>query len=118
MKVAGLVLLNPDPNQVSADVVALGEPVKGLAGQKLLSDLALKLDAVRAVLGHGLPSFESPARRSILSRQLVRPKGPTPSGGHFFHAGSHADCLADESARDGRDVGDRSRSGIGFVLLA
>ena len=24
--------------------------------------------------------------------------------------------LADQSARDGRDVGDRSRSGIGFVL--
>src|SRR5271170_7547907 len=81
MKVAGLVLLNPDPNQVSADVVALGEPVKGLAGQELLSDLALELDAVRAVLRHGLPSFESPARRSILSRPTVRPEGPTPIRG-------------------------------------
>jgi hypothetical protein len=27
-----------------------------------------------------------------------------------------ADRLADQSARDGRDIGDRSRSGIGFVL--
>ena len=27
-----------------------------------------------------------------------------------------ADRLADQSARDGRDVGDRSRSGIGFIL--
>jgi hypothetical protein len=35
--------------------------MKGLAGQKLLSDLPLEFDAVRAVLGHWLPSFESPA---------------------------------------------------------
>jgi hypothetical protein len=42
------------------------------------SDLALELDAVRAVLGHGLPSFESPALRSILSHPIVRTKGPTP----------------------------------------
>src|SRR5271169_4951807 len=84
MKVAGLVLLNPDPNQVSADVVALGEPVKGLAGQELLSDLALELDALRAVLGHGLPSFESPARRSILSRPTVRREGSTPSVWELF----------------------------------
>src|SRR5271156_5584949 len=84
MKVAGLVLLNPDPNQIAADVMALGEPVKGLAGQKLLSDLALELDAVRAVLGHGLPSFESPARRSIPIRPIVRPKGPTPVLGRLL----------------------------------
>jgi hypothetical protein len=30
------------------------------------------------VLGHGLPSFESPARRSNRYRCPVRPKGPTP----------------------------------------
>jgi hypothetical protein len=61
IKVAGLILLNPHSDQVSADVMALAEPMKGLAGQELLSDLALQLDAVRAVHGHGLPSFESPA---------------------------------------------------------
>jgi hypothetical protein len=61
--------------------MALGEPMKGLAGQEFLSDLALELDAVRAVLGHGLPSFESPARRSIPSRPIVRPEGPTPIRG-------------------------------------
>ena len=33
IEVAGLVLLNPDPDQVTTDVMALGEPVKGLAGQ-------------------------------------------------------------------------------------
>jgi len=35
--------------------------VQGLAGEKLLCDLTLELDAVNAVLGHGLSSFESPA---------------------------------------------------------
>jgi hypothetical protein len=61
--------------------MTLGEPMKGLASQKLLNNLALELNAVRAVLGHGLPSFESPARRSILSCPIVRPKGPTPASG-------------------------------------
>ena len=31
VKGAGLVLLNPDPDQVSTDIVTLGEPVQGLA---------------------------------------------------------------------------------------
>jgi hypothetical protein len=35
------------------------------------------------VLGHRLPSFESPARWSILAGPNVRPKGPTPSRGDF-----------------------------------
>jgi hypothetical protein len=83
IEVAGLVLLHPDPDQVSTDGMALGEPVKSLTGQELLSDLALELDAVRAVFGHGLPSFESPARRSIPSRPIVRPRGPTPIRGQF-----------------------------------
>jgi hypothetical protein len=61
VEVAGFVLLNPDPDQVPAHVVSFGESMKGLAGQELLSDLPLKLDAVRAVPGHGLPPFESPA---------------------------------------------------------
>jgi len=64
--------------------VALGEPVKGLAAQEFLNDLALELDAVRAVLGHGLPSFESPARRSIPARPSVPPEGPTPNRGSNF----------------------------------
>ena len=46
VKGAGLVLLDPDPDQVSTDVVALGEPMQGLAGQEFLSDLALEFDAV------------------------------------------------------------------------
>ena len=39
----------------------LGEGVEGLAGDILLCDLTLELDAVNAVLGPGLSSFESPA---------------------------------------------------------
>ncbi|HTW90075.1 MAG TPA: hypothetical protein VMD75_18930, partial [Candidatus Binataceae bacterium] len=50
-------------------------------------DLALELDAVRAVLGHGLSSFESPVRGSIPDRPTVRPKGPTPVRGHFSTPG-------------------------------
>jgi hypothetical protein len=46
VKDAGLVLLNPGPDQVSTDVVVLGGPMQGLAGQEFLSDLALEFDAV------------------------------------------------------------------------
>jgi hypothetical protein len=80
VKDARLVLLNPNSDQVSTDVVALGEPMQGLAGQEFLSNLALEFDAVRAVLGHGLPAFESPARWSILAGPTVRPRGPLHRG--------------------------------------
>ena len=79
IEVAGLGPLHPDPDQVSADVMALGEPMKGLAAKKLLSDLALEFDAVCAVLGHRLSSFESPASRSIHCCRLSRPRGPLQS---------------------------------------
>jgi hypothetical protein len=86
VKGAGLVLLNPDPDQVSTDVVALGEPMQGLAGQEFLNDLALEFDAVRAVLGHGLRAFESPARWSILAAPTVRPTGPLQVQGELWNA--------------------------------
>src|SRR5262249_56755505 len=57
---SGLVLGNPDPDQVAADVMPLGEPVKRLAGQVVLNNLPLELDRVAAVLGHG--AFSSKAR--------------------------------------------------------
>ena len=59
--------------------MALGEPMQGLAGQELLRDLALELDAVGAVLGHGLSSFESPAEGQFLLAQLSAPRGPLQS---------------------------------------
>jgi hypothetical protein len=49
--------------------------MQGLAGQKFLRDLALELDAVRAVLGHGLPSFESPVPRSMALSPACPPQG-------------------------------------------
>lgn len=83
VKRAGFVFLNPDPDQIAADVVALGEPMQGLAGQEFLSDLVLELDAMRAVLGDRLPSFESPVRWSILVSPTVLPQGPTPIAAQF-----------------------------------
>src|SRR5262249_10969934 len=56
----GLVLGNPDPDQVTADVMPLGEAVKRLAGQVVLNNLPLELDRVAAVLGPG--AFSSKAR--------------------------------------------------------
>ena len=76
VKVAGLALLNPDPDQVPADIVPLGEPVEGLAGQELLSDLAFKLNAVRAVPSHGLPSSKARPHGPECP-----PQGATPIGG-------------------------------------
>jgi hypothetical protein len=50
------------------------------ANQKLLRDLTLKFDAVRAIPDHELSSFESPACRSNVKSAHVHPKGPTPEG--------------------------------------
>jgi len=47
-------------------------------GRSIDVRLTLELDAMRAVPGHGLPSFESPVQGSIPARPTVRPKGPTP----------------------------------------
>src|SRR6476469_8363103 len=78
--VEGLVLFDPDADQVTRKVVALGQAVKRLATQKLLSDLALKLNAVGSVSRHGLFS-KSPATRSIQLCLPVRHQGPTPDPG-------------------------------------
>jgi len=55
--------------------MSFGEPMKGIASQKLLSDLTL----MRAVPGHELPSFESPVQGSILLAQLSAARGPLQS---------------------------------------
>src|SRR5205823_6914658 len=59
-----LVLGDPDFNQVAADAVALGERMGRLSAQELLHDLALELDRMCAVLGHGL----SPRKPGSVSR--------------------------------------------------
>ena len=77
VKDAGLVLLDPNSDQVSTDVVALGEPMKGLAGQEFLSNLALEFDAVRAVLGPWASILRKPGSMFNSCWSTVRPKGPT-----------------------------------------
>src|SRR5262249_8398530 len=73
----GLGLGDPDLNQIAADPVAPGEGVQWLPTQKFLDDLALELDRMRAVLGHGL----SPRKPGSVSRfspsPPVHPKGCT-----------------------------------------
>lgn len=52
-------------------------PAQGLAGQELLCNLSLELDAVRSVLR--LASIlRKPSTGSIQSARIVRPTGPTP----------------------------------------
>jgi len=63
--------------------VALLQTVERFASQKLLRDLTLKFDAVRAIPDHELSSLESPAYRSNVKSAHVRPKGPTPKPGQF-----------------------------------
>src|SRR3546814_15894216 len=46
---AGLVLLDPDADQVARDVVTLRQTVQRLAGEKLLRDLTLEVDAMGTV---------------------------------------------------------------------
>src|SRR6516162_5306992 len=74
----GLELGDPDLNQIAADPVSSGEGVQCLPTQKFLDDLALELDRMRAVLGHGL----SPRKPGSVSRfspsPSVHPKGCTP----------------------------------------
>jgi hypothetical protein len=76
---AGLVLGDPDLNQITADAVALGEGVGRLSAQELLDDLTLELDRMRAVLSHGL----SPRKPGSVSRfsgpPPVHPTGCTPT---------------------------------------
>ncbi|MBM9595936.1 hypothetical protein [Roseitranquillus sediminis] len=69
------------PDQVPGDIVTLRQPVQGLAGQALLRDLPLELDAVGSVLCHGFRPSKARRTRSILSAPTVRPQGPTPIGG-------------------------------------
>src|SRR6266699_1189526 len=76
---AGLVLGDPDLNQVTADAVALGEGVGRLSAQELLDDLTLELDRMRAVLSHGL----SPRKPGSVSRFSGAPKVFESVGRHF-----------------------------------
>jgi hypothetical protein len=77
---AGLISLDPQTDQIARDVVALRRPMEHLAGEKLLSDLALEFDAVGTMSDHGLPSFDSPPGGQIIRANLSDAWGPIQSG--------------------------------------
>jgi hypothetical protein len=76
VKVAGFVFLNPDPDQVAADVVAFGEPMKGLAGQEFLRDLALELNVCARCLAMGFHLSEARLDGQFSLVRLSGPRGP------------------------------------------
>src|SRR5215470_4124656 len=52
-KAAGFILLNPDPDQLTRDIMPLGKRIQALPGNELLRDLPLELNAVGTLSGHG-----------------------------------------------------------------
>ena len=50
---ARFILLNPDANQLTRDIMPLGKRVQALPGNELLRDLPLELNAVGTLSGHG-----------------------------------------------------------------
>ena len=53
---------HPDSNEVARDVVSVGERTQHLARNEVLDDLPFELDAVGAVLAHGLIVYPLKAR--------------------------------------------------------
>jgi hypothetical protein len=47
------ILLSPDSNQLTRDIMPLGKRVQALPGNELLRDLPLELNAVGTLSGHG-----------------------------------------------------------------
>jgi hypothetical protein len=73
---AGLVLFDPDADQVTRKVVALGQPVKRLATQKLWATWRLNLMLWDRGLGMGVSPKARPPGQS--NSGLLRHQGPTP----------------------------------------
>src|SRR3546814_2123068 len=84
---AGLVLLDPDADQVARDVVTLRQTVQRLAGEKLLRDLPLELDAMGTVSCHGLHSPKARPTRLNPQSRPVHPQGRTPRWGETVDGG-------------------------------
>ena len=85
IKTTGLILLDPDPDQVARDVVAFGKPVQGLAAQVLLGNLPLVLGAIGSVLRHG-SSFGRPARGVNCETATCPALGAHSNQGSMFNA--------------------------------
>jgi hypothetical protein len=77
---ADLVLLNQDPDQIAAHIVALLEPVERLAGEKLSGDLTLEFDAVGAGFAIGFHPSKARLGESIHCCRFVRNQCPLQTG--------------------------------------
>src|SRR5208337_754348 len=73
----GLILLNPDTDQVPADIVALREPMQRLAGDDLIVLKSSKNervpDVTRASHGSGQGAYEG--HRRLVDRFAAHPPG-------------------------------------------
>lgn len=73
---ARLVLLDPDPDQLSADVVTLAQRMQRRTGAVFLDDPALERGAVAAVLSrHRLLYSESPQQGENQATSVSNPRG-------------------------------------------
>lgn len=107
VELAGLNLLDPEPDQVAGDVVALGKAVQALSLQVGLGDLVLEVDAVTAVTAHG-PSPEKAAYGgSKTCSRRVRREGCTPIRGHGSMPIDSTRCLLEVAALHRRLVANK-----------
>src|SRR6516162_4639347 len=72
---AGFILLNPDANQLTRDIMPLGKRVQALPGYELLRDLPLERDAVGTLPGHGFHPLKAQLTCQITSLDLSGPRG-------------------------------------------
>ena len=116
VELAALILLDPDTDQVTADVIALGQTLKAdLTGQELLGDLPLERDRVCAMPCHGPSSWPSQ------HGQTVQPNLSTPWGslqgtgvdGSVTFAGM---SVAEAQSRSASIV-DTGRDGVSYLYM-
>jgi hypothetical protein len=77
---ASLGFPDPHPDRVTRQVVALGQAVQGLVGKVILRDSAFEVDAVGAVLHHGLQSPRARQPRSTPQCRSAHFEGRNPNG--------------------------------------
>ena len=79
-----LILAHPDADQIARQVMPLRQAMQRLAGDEFLRDLALELDAVTAMLGHGLSSLRKPGRPVKSVNPICPPPGAHSRRGSFL----------------------------------
>src|SRR3954471_7696508 len=117
VQAAGFIPLNPNADQLSREIVPLGEPIKGLPSNVLLHHLPLKLDAVRTLLsGHGFHLSKAQNTCQITNFNLSGSRGALQLPGikRREKAASHSvvvarlvrDCALGRVTEYSRDVSD------------